>query len=102
MAKKIPSYIYEKSKVNGFDFYRYLHIRGGSGNIRYPEIEEHRYGGEYHFILYYARPEELEGIGPMCERLWCREKGIVYGEGDSIDEAYQNYQEKAPQIKGAA
>lgn len=95
MAIDIPPYLYERSKTNGFDFYRYLHIRGGSCNVRYPEIEEHRYGGEYHFIVYYARPEELEGIGSMCERLWCREKGIIYGEGYTIEGAYENYQLKS-------
>lgn len=94
MANNIPQYIMEESKTNGFGFYKYLHIRGGSGNIRYPSIEDHRYGGEYNIILYYARPEELEGIGDMCERLWCREKSILYGEGNSIDEAYENYQVK--------
>ena len=94
MTSEIKPYIMERSQTNGFDFYKYLHIRGGSGNIRYPEIEDHRHGGEYHIILFYCRPEEMEGRGEMCERLWCREKGIVYGEGNTIEEAYENYKKK--------
>ena len=94
MTSEIKPYITEKSQANGFDFYKYLHIGGGSGNIRYPEIEGHRYGGEFHFILFYCHPEETEGRGQKCERLWCIEKGIVYGEGSTIEEAYENYKKK--------
>ncbi len=32
MEDEMPPYILEKSTVNGFEFYKYLHIRGGAGN----------------------------------------------------------------------
>ena len=89
----IKPYIMERSKANGFDFYRYLHIRGGSGNWK-QKSEAHRNGGEYNFIVFYASPEQMKGHDEMCERLWCREKGIVYGEGNTIEEAYENYKKK--------
>jgi len=92
-TSEIKPYIMERSEANGFDFYRYLHIRGGSGNID-AKGESNRYGGEYNFILFYCRPEEMEERGQICERLWCREKGIVYGEGNTIEEAYENYKKK--------
>lgn len=81
-------YILEKSSANGFDFYKYLFIRGGSGNWK-GRGEKFRNGGEFDFILYYAAPEDTEGKPQgMCERLWCIEKGIPYGEGRTINEAY--------------
>jgi hypothetical protein len=89
---KIEQYITVKSKTNGFGFYHYLHIVGGSGDHR--SSSRARYGGEFNFILYYASPEQMEGINGMCERIWCEENNIVYGEGDSIELAYKNYLSK--------
>jgi len=91
---EIKQYILEKSEANGFDFYKYLHIKGGSSNWK-GKGDKFRNGGEFDFILYYAYPEDMEKkpVG-MCERLWCIEKGIDYGEGKTINEAYQNYLSK--------
>lgn len=92
--EKIKQNITVKSEVNWFDFYKYLHIRGGSSNWK-GKGESNRNGGEYDFILYYAMPDEMKDKPvEMCERLWCIEKGIVYGEGKDIDSAYQNYLSK--------
>ena len=91
MVPDIPKYIFEKSEVNGFDFYKYLHITGGSGNWK-GKGEKYRNGGEFDVIVFYAMPEEMEDKPTgMCDRLWCIEKGIVYGEGKTIIEAYKNY-----------
>ena len=93
----IKQYILEKSEANGFDFYKYLHIKGGSGNWK-GKPERGRNGGEFDFVLFYAYPEDMEKIRPgMCERLWCIEAGICYGEGRTIEEAYENYLEKSTQ-----
>lgn len=92
MEKKIEDikpYIYERSKDNGFNFYKYLHIRGGAGVN--PTRKKYRYGGEYDFIVYYASPTEMEGHNGTCERIWCEEMNIVYGEGKTIEEAYLDY-----------
>jgi len=87
-------YILEKSSVNGFDFYKYLFIRGGSGNWQ-GKSEDYRYGGEFDFILYYAAPGDMEDKPQgMCERLWCIEKGILYGEGGTIRDAYIDFMSK--------
>lgn len=90
----IKPYIFEKSDVNEFDFYKYLHIRGGSGNWK-GKGEKFRNGGEFDVIIFYAMPEEMEDRPPgMCERLWCIERSIIYGEGKTIEDAYKNYQSK--------
>ena len=89
--QNIEKFITEKSPVNGFDFYKYLHIKGGSWN----KGGAFRYGGEFDFILFYAMPEEMDKkpVG-MCERLWCIDKGIEYGEGDTIEAAFEDYKSK--------
>lgn len=86
---KIEPYIRKKSPVNGFNFLYYLHITGGSGNYS-SRTGKFRYGGEHDFILFYASPEEMEGCD-ICYRIWCEKKGIIYGEGSTIEEAYQHY-----------
>ena len=90
---QIKPYIHKKSPVNGFNFNYYLHIKGGSGNYS-NRVGTQRYGGEHDFILFYASPGEMHGCN-ICERKWCEEKGIIYGEGSSIEEAYEDYIKKA-------
>ncbi len=85
----IPRYILKKSEVNGFDFYYYLHIKGGSGNWK-GKSDKHLNGGEYDFVLFYASPQEMEGLN-CCERIWCIQKNIPFGVGKSIEDAYNNY-----------
>jgi hypothetical protein len=79
-------------------FYHYLHIRGGSGN---PKDKDERYlfGGEYNFIVFYASPSQMKGIGDTCVRIWCIEKGIPYGIGDTITEAFENYNNNSTQTQ---
>lgn len=86
----IEPHIFEKSKINGFNFYKYLHIRGGSGIKPGHTIESRRYtGGEYDFIAFYASNEDMINKPPhMCDRLWCIEANIVFGEGPTLEAAY--------------
>lgn len=79
----MPPYIKKGS------FYYYLHIQGGCGNPK-GKAEKHLLGGEFNFIVFYAAPSEIEGMN-KCARFWCKEKGIVYGLGSTIEEAYRNY-----------
>jgi hypothetical protein len=89
---KIKQYITEKSEVNGFDFYKYLHIKGGSGNWK-GKSEKFLNGGEYDYCLFYASPDEMEGLN-CCERVWCVQNKIPFGTGKTIEEAYKNYLSK--------
>lgn len=73
-------------------FYHYLHIQGGSGNWK-GKTEKHLYGGEFNYIVFYASPTQMEGLD-KCVRLWCIEKEIPYGIGDTIEDAYDNYAQK--------
>lgn len=84
----IKPFFTEKSNINGFGFYHYLHIRGGAGGFYRKYL-----GGEYDFILFYATPQQMEGCD-YCERIWCEDNGIIYGEGKTIEEAYANYLNK--------
>lgn len=93
MDKDIRPHLYERSKVNGFYFYKYLYIRGGAG-IKM-EKTNYRNGGEYDFIVFYASPTEMEGLNGTCERIWCEEMEIVYGEGGTIEAAYADYLRKS-------
>jgi hypothetical protein len=94
--KKIPQYLLIRSQVNGFDFYHYLHIKGGSG-IKYPHTIKSKYrsGGEYDYVLYFAAPEDEEKIGTRCPRKGCEELGIPYGEGETIQKAFSDYRMKS-------
>lgn len=75
----------------GFDFYKYLHITGGSSNWKGKGVK-FRNGGEFDFILYYALPEVMEKKpAGMCERLWCIENNIPFGEGKTIEQAHENW-----------
>ena len=87
---KIEPYLLRRSEANGFNFYYYLHIRGGSGN----PLSQNRNGGEYNFLLYYAAPSEMEDLGDMCEMKYCEENKIPFGLGNTIEEAYLNYRSK--------
>lgn len=91
----IKPYIQKNSPVNGLNFNYYLHIKGGSGNHSSRKGDD-RYGGEYEYILFYASPNEMEGCD-VCERVWCADKGIIYGEGDTIKAAYEDYIKKSKQ-----
>lgn len=86
---EIKPYIFEKSPVNGFNFYRYLHIRGGSGTPFFERKIPN--GGEYDFIVFYASPKEMEGCD-ICERIWCMRNDIPFGIGKSIEEAYYSWE----------
>lgn len=85
--REIKPYIYKVSEVNGLPFYHYLHIRGGSGSNG--KQANSRNGGEYDFIAFYASPQEMNECA-YCERLWCIEHDIPFGEGGTIEEAIQN------------
>lgn len=97
---EIKPYILEKSKVNGFSFYKYLHIKGGSGNWK-GKSDKFLNGGEFDFCVYYATPDEMEGLD-KCERIWCKEKRIPFGTGKTIELAFKNYLSKVNKIKNAA
>lgn len=82
-----------KSKTNGLYFYHYLHIMGGSGDTG---RGEYRNGGEFDYIAFYCMEDDLLSCN-MCYRIWCEEKGIPYGEGKDIQEAYNQLLEKLEQ-----
>lgn len=84
----IPAYILIKSNANGLNFYYYLHIKGGAGGFY-----RKRMGGEFDYILFYASPEQMEGCS-ICEKIWCEENNIHFGEGKTIELAYENYLKK--------
>ncbi len=88
MEDEMPPYILEKSTVNGFEFYKYLHIRGGAGNENFHKGK--RLGGLYTFLVYYATPDEMKGCD-YCEKLWCEDKKIPFGIGKTINAAYKDY-----------
>lgn len=79
----IPRYITKKE--NGLDWYYYLYIRGGYGTI-----DGDKYGGQFDYLLYFASPAEMEGLD-KCERMWCKEKNIPFATGETIQEAWRNY-----------
>ena len=88
-----------KSTVNGFPFLYYLHIKGGNGVKPHRSNPKHRYGGEFDYIVYYASPEQSEKMNrTTCDRIQCRELNIPYGEGSSIEMAYNDY---VKNIKGS-
>jgi len=86
----IEPYILKKSDVNGFNFYSYLHIKGGAGGFY-----RKGYGGEFDFVLFYASPTEMEGCD-ICEKVWCEQNNIIFGEGSTIEDAYESYKQKLP------
>jgi len=90
-VEDIEPYILEKSNHNAFGWYNYLYIRGGSG--RKERHGRQRHGGEYDFILFYASPEQMAECD-YCERKWCEDNNIIYGEGNTILEAYIDYLKK--------
>jgi len=71
-------------------FYHYLHIIGGSGD---DGRGKHRIGGKFDYIVFYCIPDALEGCD-KCQRIWCEENKIIYGEGKTIQIAYNNYMKK--------
>jgi hypothetical protein len=89
LMAQIPQYITKKSETNGFDFHYYLHIGGGTGIN--PARPVSRSGGEFNVILYYAAPSEIAHKGETCDRLWCIQNNIEYGEGETIYHAYMDY-----------
>lgn len=84
----IKPYITVKSKTNGFDFYHYLHIQGGSGHGKY------KMGGAHLFYVFYLPPDTAndEGLSP---EFFCKSLGIPCGVGDTIEEAYADYLKKS-------
>lgn len=78
-AMEMPPYLL--SKANGFNWFHYLHIKGGSGS-------KNGSGGQHKFYVYYATPEEEEKIGTTSPEFACGELNIPCGYGDTIQEAY--------------
>jgi hypothetical protein len=76
---EMPPYLL--SKANRFNWFHYLHIKGGSGS-------KNGSGGQHKFYVYYATPEEEEKIGTTSPEFACEELNIPYGYGDTIQEAY--------------
>lgn len=88
MATKIEPYYMVKSPVNGFSFYHYLRIEGGScNNSNGPN------GGDFHFVLYYVAPKD-ENPGEMDSRFWLKKKKIPFGLGHSVEEAHTDFLKK--------
>lgn len=86
----LPPYLIVKEK--GLSWYHFLNIHGGSG--KYLGMMDRGYGGEYNFCVAYVEPDELAKKGDKCIRSFCVEKGIPFGVGDTIMEAYGQLVEK--------
>lgn len=91
MSEQIKPYILEKGEYDRFGWYRYLHIKGGSGNWK-GKSDKFLNGGEFDYCLFYASPAEMEGLN-CCERIWCIKKDIPFGTGKTIEDAYKSYLE---------
>lgn len=85
--KQIKPYLLVKSKENGFDFYYYLHIQGGSGHGKT------NLGGAHNFYVFYLLPDTLnqENLSP---EFFCKSFGVPCGVGDTIEEAHNDFIEK--------
>lgn len=70
----------------GVDWFHYLHIHGGTG-------ERGNNGGQYGFCVFYITPEDAFKID-KCPRFWCIENKILFGIGDTIEDAYRDYLKK--------
>lgn len=92
-AEKIdlPPYILERE--NGISWYKYLHITGGSGNFN-SKREDNLYGGEYDYLIFYAAASDMVGKTDECYRFFCKRNNILYGIGNTINEAYENLKSK--------
>jgi hypothetical protein len=83
----IEPYIQSKSKVNGFWFYHYLQIQGGTG-------KKDGHGGQYRFYLTYLEPEQRAQLDNRALDYWCKDKKIPCGVGDTIEQAYEDFKAK--------
>lgn len=81
---KIEPYIFSKS--GGFDWYHYLRICGGVGHGK-------DMGGKYNFVMAYLLPEQSAEIGLQSLDSFCRDAGIPWGGGSTIEEAYVDFQQ---------
>lgn len=88
MTQDIKPYFLTKSGVNGFDFYHYLNIHGGSGHGK------RGLGGRYLFTLCYLTPEEHDAMGQTSPDLFCDASKIPCGVGQTIEIAYKNWKIK--------
>lgn len=80
----IEPYIFSKSA--GIDWYHYLHIHGGVGHGK-------DMGGKYKFVIAYLLSEQSEAVGQQSLDCFCRDAGIPWGGGDTIEEAYEDFNE---------
>src|SRR5689334_22110939 len=85
----IPTY---KTVWEGVGWYYYLHIVGGTGEKSIHDRSAH--GGQYTFYLFYATPTQLEKGMDVAADHWCKKMGLPCGIGDTIDQAYFNWQEQ--------
>lgn len=87
MIADIKPYITVRSKVNGLDFYHYLHIQGGYGHGK------KSVGGAYNFYVFYLEPDVINHFTQSPE-FFCKERSIPCGVGKTIEEAYSDFKTK--------
>lgn len=85
--QNIPPYITIRE---GFDWYYYLTIHGGTGR-------KDGLGGQHTFYLSYLRPDQHAAMGEALD-FWCMDHGMPCGVGDTIQKAYEDYIEKAKKL----
>lgn len=79
--QEIKPYMFVKEH---FDWYYYLTIHGGTGS-------KNGLGGQYAFNLAYLTPWQQEEVNCALD-IWCKDRGIPCGVGDSIEEAHNDFQ----------
>ena len=80
----IKPYHLVKPKGCMFPFFHYLHIQGGAGR-------KDGTGGQYNFYLTYLPPDDERTIDVALDH-WCKDRKIPCGVGDTISEAYNDFQ----------
>lgn len=84
---KIEPYIMSES--GGFSWYHFLHIQGGEGHGKT------HLGGRFKFVIAYLTPDEAANqtneMGQSSLDIYCEDKSIAFGGGDTIQDAYANF-----------
>lgn len=76
------------ARENGLDWIYYLTIRGGQGHGK-------NNGGKYRFIIAYLSPDQSSEAAQMSLDIYCQSMNIVFGAGDTIEQAYATYQQQS-------
>ena len=81
---------YMTTRQGAINWYHYLHIKGGTG-------KRDGHGGQYAYYLTYLIADN-ERIIDCSLDYYCKDKGIPCGVGDTIEEAYNDFQSQLIRI----